>query len=356
MSSDALLARTQRLLAEAECGRILLARETGSMMVCGLLAPGIVDLLGRSLDLLQQVGKFYESDSGDRQPPRPTHDLSVLDDIAALISSTVAAQEIGDLAFLTGHMLADCQDRLRSFTSAGDHFQMATQCEVGLRRLARGMAALEYAICTFESRELPERKGERLEEALEVRRLYWELRRIIFSAGEPGDDELPARLRNFSDVIGALRSRPVFSQVRIEDRIHMFRLSERIASWLEGEERSFEEGRLLWQDMIVFGELLTEVNNRQELRGHDRSLIGWAWENIGVALDDDVLPPRVVVGRLRTLLGLDEALDALILGPEPRPAAEWKPVLGRLRKTLSDGAELLDREVFLHPADGARQR
>jgi hypothetical protein len=105
--------------------------------------------------------------------------------------------------------------------------------------------------------------------------------------------------------------------------------------------------------MTVFAELLTEVNKRQELRTHDHNLINWAWANIAEALSDDSPPQRVLVGRLRSLLGLDDALDALILGTEPRPAGEWKPVLRRLRKTLAAAAEELDREVFLHPSDVA---
>ena len=349
MDADTLLNRTQRLLADAERGRMLLARETGDMIVCGLLAPGIVGLLGRAIDLLTDSEKLYESDDDERDPARPTDDLSILDDIAALFSSTVAAQEIGDLAFLSRRMLTSCRDKLQSFMAEGDEFQKATHCEVGLRRLARGMAAMEYAICTFEGQTLPEQKGAHLEEALEVRRLYWELRRIILGASDPADIDLPPRLRNFSDVIGALRSRPVFSQVRIEDRIHMFRLSERIAEWLEADDRDFEQGRLLWKDMRVFAELLTEINNRQELRAHDRSLIKWAWQNIGEALDDDTPPQRVMVDRLRTLLGLDETLDTLILETEPRPAGEWKILLWGLCTSLSADSDDLDREIFLHP-------
>jgi hypothetical protein len=211
---------------------------------------------------------------------------------------------------------------------------------------------MRHAICTFEGWAAPSQGPADLEEAVEVRRFYWELRRLILGGGEPEDDQIASRLRNFTAVIETFKTRPVFNHIRIWDRIQMFRLSDRVEQWLElGEARLLVDGRRLWQDLTSFAELLTEINNRQELREHDRDLIELALINIGQGASHEVQLTKVLALKLRTMIGFDGALDELLLEPKGTSVDQWEEVLCTLRARITGSDEDLDREVFLQPPD-----
>ncbi|MCB1033495.1 MAG: hypothetical protein KDD47_06640, partial [Acidobacteria bacterium] len=78
---------------------------------------------------------------------------------------------------------------------------------------------------------------------------------------------------------------------------------------------------------------LGAVNQRQELRQHDRSLINRAYKDLfgrrGVAFLSDAL-----LMELRALEGLDEELDELLLRPDDHPLGTWRKPLDRLRASL----------------------
>lgn len=351
MTDYDLLDQVRGLRTDAEQAMRILSGEGADMSVSAALAPQAVRLLEHACELLRSVEEHYQlSDEVAEARARGDHD-GRLTDIAAMISSAVATQELGDLAFLTGAQLEGCRARLVSVIAEEDRIQTATQCEIGLRRMRRGLIAVDLAICNFEGLEPPGRRQAELEEALKVRRLYWEMRRIVLVGGEPHDAELRTRLRSFVAVVEAMRPREVFSLVRIEDRITMIGLCNRISSWLDlGDQQAVIDGRRLWHDVTAFAELLTEINNRQELREHDLEMVESAWRTLASRHADGEPAPREVTEPLVGLLGLDDSLDRLILDRTSSTAGQWKPALHRLRTVLTASGEL-DREVFLTPGE-----
>jgi hypothetical protein len=350
MESTALRERVAGLNLEVQRTRAVLAGETGDLSVSVAVGPRVVHLLERAVDVLAKTEQHYESNGVDQSTVRHVEEPGVLTDIGALISSAIAAQEIGDLAFLASYQLSECRAKLEAAIRAEDAMRTASQSDVGLRRLRRALSAMERAICNFEGWEAPPEERAELQEALDVRRFYWELRRIIFGPGEPTNAELRPRLRNFISVIEAMRSREVFTLVRVEDRVQMFQLHDRIEAWLDRDDSSRIVGRCLWKDMTAFANLLTEINKRQELRRHDLELIGDARRELGELADDEPVSSELAED-MKSALGLDDELDNLILHVSKTTPGQWLTTCDRLYRHLANEGDDLDREVFLQPAE-----
>ncbi len=111
-------------------------------------------------------------------------------------------------------------------------------------------------------------------------------------------------------------------------------MQKRIVSWLRGEDAGEETGRRLWQDLVSFARLLMRVNDREELREHDRK--------VATALLRMLFHPKrpakglssAHLKELEQLEGRDDELDELILMAEETPLAAFQPPLEKIREQL----------------------
>ena len=113
---------------------------------------------------------------------------------------------------------------------------------------------------------------------------------------------------------------------------------KRILDWLNGEERDPILARRLWQDLSNFAEILVQVSHRQELRDHDLRLLIRAYRTLFPSGARRLQVPEDLLSDLKSLLGLDDELDRLIMG---RPAGQvelWRRPLQRLKKGLRHGS------------------
>lgn len=331
MGTEGLLEELDHLLDRVSVIEYTSAEETGGLNAFIEERPRALELLSEGDDLLHRVeDRFQKNDVGKSQEKIPDDSLV---DIGEMISTEMAAQGLADLAFIARGDLRACQQDLRA-TEGKDSWRIASVLDRTLRRLRRGLISVESAICEFEGREAPVRAWGDLETSLAIRRLYGELRRevqVLESADGPAIDE---RLERIAGRFEELASHRIYPLLRIEDRQQIRRLHGRMRRWLKRRETEPpESGHRLWQDVVGFVALLGAVNQREELRQHDRLLVNRAYKNLfgrrGVAFLSDAL-----LRELRTLEGLDDELDELLLRPDDHPLASWQAPLGRLRTHL----------------------
>lgn len=183
-----------------------------------------------------------------------------------------------------------------------------------------------------------------LAESLEIRKQYSLLRRTAEADGTPAPDELPRRLRAVELRIGLLCGRDVHDKLRVDDRVELHVLRERLIKWLEGcvdangsareRDHDLTEGTRLWQDVVGFTHLLYQVNLRQELREHDAAIVHSAllrFERDGDSAMDDALWTS-----LMPLLGLLDPLDDLLRRNERCPS-QCLGLLRVLNESLRSG-------------------
>jgi hypothetical protein len=257
-----------------------------------------------------------------------------LGEIGRLIAAEIAAQEVGDLAFFARQELRSCLDALTRAAAERKQLIVASHCESSIRRLSRALHSVESAVHEFEGMEPPERPHKDLEISLRIRRLYANLRRAIAGHGEERRTPIRLRMRTVLFHMVALRELNIYPFLRFDDRVQLRELLRRMLSWLNNEARSDVEGRLIWDDLNAFSALIAEVRHREELKEHDRQLVGSVWCSLFEHRSPPPEVPPAIRSELEELLGLDEEVDRLILGGGWRSTEQWRAPLERLRASL----------------------
>jgi hypothetical protein len=304
--SRELLARTSHLIEAANAIDFQVSDQPGALSLAAISAPTIRDTVVGAVSLLKQVEAYYE----EVVDPETAETLF---DIGALISAEMAAREITDLAFVAGRELRTCVAQLDRSIETEDLIAMVSGCDTAVRRLRRALIPIEGAMCEFHGVEAPIRRWVDLEVSLRIRRLYMQFGRAVAAVA---DDEIQMemRLAFVASRVSNIRSSDLYPCLRIEDRLEMQKLFSRIVGWLdEGEERDPSRGFELWQDVRTFAALLTDINNRQELREHDRKVACEAVQRLFVNERTEPGLPEDLRLKLQMVLGRDEDLDASIL-------------------------------------------
>ncbi len=303
-----------------------------------LFAPRLAQHIEHALELMREAREHY---SGGTVADEQVTGVDTLDDIGRLISSEIAGQEVVDLLFLVGADLRGARQDLVAAIDQEDFLRVASSCDAGLRTLKRTLICVESAIHDFEGLAPPIRQWSDLEASLRTRRLYAELRREVLGVSLPDDATLPDRLASVHDRLDHLREQDAYPLLRFDDRVTMRELRRRISAWIVAETPDLVTGGHLWQDLMGFAELLKQINHRQELRQHDRTLLRRAYHQLfGRAAH----PPAVsedLLCQLEALYGLDDELDLLLARREHDELPRWRELLTRLLHRLSTTAESL---------------
>jgi len=332
MSSSNLLERVVDLIERAQNVHFVIPDDTGRFSIEKDLIGKVTEVLDATAEFLREAMDYYELVSqGELEEERAESDG--LEAIGAQIASELAAQEISGLAFVARSQLLDMGEILERAIESGEIWKIASDADTALRRTSRALIAVESAIREYEGEPPMNRQWKSLEDSIETRRLYSQFRRSILGADEPTDEELKSRLRSAGLRIARLRDLEIYPFLRIDDRLQIRQLQKRIAGWLVGEgESGPEAGRRLWEDLVSFARLLGQINNRQELREHDRRIVAELCHRLYESGPiPGSLPPHESK-RFEHLLGRDEELDEMILASEPIAPGELREPLERLRR------------------------
>ena len=329
-------ARLDELITQVESADVRVPEDSALIGLAMDLVPKVTHLVRQGIELLVDVEAFYGPDSS----PAPDEELDSLNRIGLQISAELAARDLIDMTFFARCDLKNCLEVLiTSATHKQNQMILASHCEAGLRRLRKALISVESAVFEYEGRKPPERQWLDIEVSLQIRKLYWNLRRETGGRGDAASEPLEGRLRSVLYRILAFRELSVYPFLRVDDRVHMRRLLKRILDWLNSEQRDETEARRLWQDLASFAAILVQVSHRQELQDHDLRMVTKAYRTLfpfgaqgGAALED-------LLAEMESLLGLDDELDRLITSRPVQPVEAWREPLKRLQAQLSRTSE-----------------
>lgn len=328
------LERVQAQIEKAEGITFLVPDDTGFFSLEDDLIPRVRGLMEETLELTRELGDLYDAESHEA----PLEDAGAEDDflreIGAAISSELATREVSNLAFVVRAQMMETYEALVSALANRYAWVVASHADAGLRRVSRGLITLESAMREYEGLAPAERRWHDLKDSLETRRLYGQFRRAILRSEQNPAEDLATRLRGAANRIAILRDLKIYPFLRIYDRLSIRRLQKRILGWLEDPSRE-EEGRQLWSDLVSFAELLVQVNNREDLREHDRKTVSRLHR---VLFEARQTPQRILpshLADLELLLGRDEDLDRIILSPNQFGVEDLREPLERVQTQLN---------------------
>lgn len=350
---QSLLDRIGRLIESTQGTDFVIPEDTGYFSIEDDLIKRIRALIRETADLAAEVMECYDADSAAADPGEisATDDEAFLREIGAQISSQMAVEEVSGLAFVSQGQVLEALKALDEAVARQRIWEVASSGDTGLRRAGRALVALESAIRECEGLPVSYRPWQNLDDSLEVRRLYGELRRSILARGDEDAAtelaEIKANLRHAARHIARLRSLEIYPYLRIDDRLQIRRLQKRIHQWLEDTGASAKSGALLWSDLVAFARLLGHVNQRQEIREHDRLAVNGLCRRFFEAgeLPAELTPE--ILSLLDPLLGCEDELDQIILNPREHTGQDLQAPLERLRRALGKPFESTPHDTFL---------
>ncbi len=337
MAREELLARVEALIAETQGVAFVVPEDTGHFAIDDDMVKGVRRLIAEAIGLLRDVTEVYDAESAAHGEDEEGGDEAggFLEEIGAQISSELAAREVSGLAFVARGQLMEMQESLASALEHRRVWAVASHADAGLRQIGKGLIAIESAIREYETLQPRDRRWVDLADSLATRQLYGKFRRAILRGGEPRDvEEITSRLRRAATRIAILRNLEIYPFLRIHDRLAIRQLQKRIVSWLRGEDAGEEAGQRLWQDLVSFARLLMRVNDREELREHDRKVSTALLRLLFDPKRPAVSLSEAQLKELELLEGRDDDLDRLILMAAEAPLSELQAALERIRKQL----------------------
>ncbi len=333
MDSASLLERVRRLIEKRQGIALIIPEDTGYFSIDDELVGRVRALLAEAISLLYEVTDSYDAECLARhQDEAAAGDLLL--EIAAQISSEMAARELSDLAFVSRGQLREIEASLATSLRRRKIWAVASQADSGLRAAGKALFAVESAMCEYEGLQPPDRRWVDLRDSLGTRRLYGQFRRVILHSGSE-DVTLAARLRRAAHRIEILRDLKIYPFLRIDDRKQIRSFQKRIAGWLEGGDGRCEtDGQRLWDDLESFARLLVQVNDREELREHDRQAVRMLHRMLFRARQPPTEISEAHLEELERLVGRDDELDEIILHPGDYTVEELKPPLERIEMEL----------------------
>jgi hypothetical protein len=246
-------------------------------------------------------------------------------------------RHIADLSFVARMELLGQSQRLVTLQTSEDPWLVLSECGSSRRSVLRSAVVVDRAICSHEGLvrdEVLESHEAELASGLRLRAAYAKLRRDLSSWRTPGLSEVVGRLRQANDRLGLFIESPLFFDARIDDRLQIRSLHDRVLRWLQGSDvRDARSGMRLWQDLTSAAALLAQVNLRSELLDHDRTLVNEVTDRL-FGERRPTMVPEDVLKRLSGLYGRDDAVDGLLDSGAGQLAVEWQEPLERIRQNL----------------------
>lgn len=316
MTSPAeLLRRTGDLIDRSLSQRFQVPQDTGLLTLDPTLAERVLVTLAETSELLRAVTHYF--DDGAMMPSSP---------------SGLSTQDVADLAFVSRTEIVEIQESLQAAQQRRNSWKIASEADRAVARATRSLVSLEAALRELLGMEPTERRWFDLGDALEIRRQYVRLWLEVVRAGNPQGPAAMPVLKRFSDLIAILRREKIYPFLRIDDRLELRHLQKRIFAQLEDRGADTEQAAMrLWQDLSGFIHLLMQVSRREELREHDRLVVGRVYREV---IDADGAPTPLSAENHENLLdlaALDPELDRLLLEAMPARALDYKAPISRLR-------------------------
>ncbi len=304
------------------------------------LVPAVKSVLEQGIGSLDLACQQYEG-SGEDEVGESLSEKDFYRGIDRLMESQRGERQIADLAFVTRRALIakkETLERLASHPRPDELLELASSC---LRRLLKGMAAVESALCSYERRDVRLGFVTEVHRAIEIRRLYAKFRANVLDGGEPTTADVEPRLRRVAVAIAQLVGHDLYGDLRVHDRLQFREIQRRVLGHFADDNPGEKDGLRLYQDLACFTELLREIRYRAELREHDQALLASATAALQPAAENDV--PPSLLKRLASLEGLDAELDCVLRKHFQAGREALLRILRRMQVELSGATVFLDQ-------------
>jgi hypothetical protein len=261
----------------------------------------------------------------------PPDDFEIAID-AAIVQGTPRSSRVADIAFMAQVELRQRALRLASIAPDPTSLLLA-ECDSALRRVTKALCALDRAIARAGGTPAYLDYLSELELSLRVRQCYAVFRARVLAGREQLDtlEDVEARLRRTGNEIAIIVGHPIYSGLRLNDRIQLRNLQQRIVTWIKSPARELVGGLRIWKDVSAFVAMLRHVDRRQELFEHDSRVVYAALESLTQAGE---VSERSLL-ELRALEGRDDEVDAL-LSAGLRDGEQWAALLTRLASEVGN--------------------
>ncbi|MGN6104308.1 MAG: hypothetical protein ACTHU0_04330 [Kofleriaceae bacterium] len=283
------------------------------------LQPITLALLGDARALLGailEVQQAVQPPAGDPSSSAWASHLPFEREIDAAVATKLGSRRaVEEIAFIAQLELRQREDRLGRIGARHGATALLGECDSSLRRVRKALNAVDAAIAKAEDVPPLLDFTSELGTSLAVRRAYAKFRVRLKLDGEPAPEALRARLRAAGTAIAILVGWDAYPEMRVQDRLLLRDLQQRILGWLRGgQDSTAAAGLRLWQDLGACVELFSLINLRQELVAHDAAVVRGLVEAApsGAALR----------AALRPLEGLDPELDVLLHAANPEDERE----------------------------------
>ncbi len=300
------------------------------------LVPAIRAVMDDAIALLGDVLARY-----DEPPQSGGADDSgvfncVFDELVTDAAPSNPAQRIADISFMARWELERKQQAVAEAERRADEWYLFAECCSARRRVIKAASGVERVLSEVEGRPsmfigLYQTEKQR---AVETRAAYQSFILGLRQAERWRALDLERYLRLVGTGIARLVGRPIYEELRVEDRRSLRALQARVCQWLR-EPRNLQAGQRLASDVAAFSSLLMEVNRRPAMIEYDQEVL----EKLLGAVAQPATDKQAFYRLLFTIRGRDPELDWLIearadLSPEIWDAVA-RQVLTQLRTLVN---------------------
>lgn len=291
------------------------------------LAIAGADLFGLISDRYQQPSEIMGLESDAEH-----HESRFYTEIDGLLTRDQSfLLRIQNIAFIALYDFQGQQVGLAAITNGDDPRRVISHCQGCLNRMGKAITACENALAGYAGLQAILTHVTTLSLSLQIRYTYTVFCRLILSRPAPLDEQIRDRIRDSVLSITKLESNSIFAKLRIDDRTQLQVIRTRLLRWLAVSNADHCAGLRLLEDLRALAGILGQVRNRQELIEHDgarlQSLLK-ALPSEGAGQEPHL--PESLFEDLRSLFGLDEELDALIVRAPLVNVKQWQPTLLRV--------------------------
>lgn len=307
----------------------------------GPMADQVLGLLHRSLGLLARVREAGSLESADRGPMGGEPEQGFAFAVDDLVSRGGDGDRLADLVEMADFHLSRKRVLVEA-ARAQDVWDVLDACQSALRGIRKALMALEHVACERQGAKAQLDYRTETAVSLEIRLAFAKFRdavREVMGDKDPSTEPelLERRLLGGSTSLAILAGRDAYPYMRARDRRQIRGLQRKFheARRAEAEERPRRSLEAL-RDLAAFAELVSLINQREELLEHDRRVARAALDAVE-AMPPQEIPPAAWTRSLKPLRGRDPDLDQLIRRPETVPACLWlallQPIAGEAPST-----------------------
>lgn len=301
-----------------------------------LLVPRLQRVLDEAIARLSEVLDRHEIPAPEVSP-RGSQDSGVfdlvLDEFVEEAAPASPDRHIADLAFMARWELVRKRSGIAESLAAGDERRLVGECCSARRRIIKALSGVERVLAEVE--QLPTLFANiymtERQRAVETRAAYHVFRVGVHAASTQwAHRDLVRCMRLIGAGIARLIGRPIYEDLRIDDRRSIRAMQARLVRWVREPEPL--EGRRLVSEIESAAALLMDVNRRPVLIEHDCEVL----DKLLAALRQPATDKAKFYVLLTTLRGRDAELDSLIELQRDLVADTWEPPALALRAKLRE--------------------